>query len=220
MSGLPLKRRGAQRSQRSPALHPPTLPFGNASLSSIACPASLIDARSHRIQAINAAACAAGLTLRKTCYACVHGQRQPCTHSGQPCPIDEVVRRGVPIQVQHEHLIAGGGRRMQNVWVLPLLNRAGEIAQVLHCCWDAAGETLLLPHRRPPAGLKPGADLTSRQRQVLRCLVEGLSNAELAEELCVSLPTAKYHVRNILKKLGVRNRAHACALAVQHDLVG
>jgi DNA-binding CsgD family transcriptional regulator len=208
------------RVQRAPARHPSTLPTGNASLSSIACPASLIDARSYRIRAANAAARAAGLLLEEMCYACVHGQRQPCARSGQPCPIDQVVRRRVPIQVQHEHLAAGGGRRMQSVLVLPLLNRAGEVAQVLHCCWDAPREPLLPPQRLPPAALKPGGDLTPRQRQVLRCLVEGSSNAELAERLCITLPTAKYHVRNILKKLGVRNRAHACALAVEHKLVG
>jgi NarL family two-component system response regulator LiaR len=63
-------------------------------------------------------------------------------------------------------------------------------------------------------------DLTSREREVLALLVEGLSNPEIAERLSVSRSTAKAHVSNILSKLGVTNRAEAVAMAVQQNLVG
>jgi NarL family two-component system response regulator LiaR len=65
----------------------------------------------------------------------------------------------------------------------------------------------------------PGHDLSERERQVLALLVQGLSNPEIADRLCVSRSTAKAHVSNILSKLGVSNRAEAAALAVQHKLV-
>lgn len=51
--------------------------------------------------------------------------------------------------------------------------------------------------------------LTSREREVLRLLLAGDSNAEIAGELVISLATAKKHVSNLLGKLGVATRAQA-----------
>jgi NarL family two-component system response regulator LiaR len=64
-----------------------------------------------------------------------------------------------------------------------------------------------------------GDDLTERQREVLALLVEGLSNAEIADRLFISLSTARFHVSTILSKLGAANRAEAAALAVKHGLI-
>jgi len=60
--------------------------------------------------------------------------------------------------------------------------------------------------------------LTPREQEVLALLVEGLSNAEIADRLVVSLATAKFHVRGILTKLGVDSRMEAVALAYQQKL--
>jgi len=64
-----------------------------------------------------------------------------------------------------------------------------------------------------------GFDLTERQLEVLALIVEGLSNAQIAERLTISLPTARFHVSTILSKLGATNRAEAAALAVKHRLI-
>ncbi len=66
---------------------------------------------------------------------------------------------------------------------------------------------------------KLGDDLTEREREVLGLLAAGMSNAEIAEGMVVSVAAVKYHVSSILSKLGAANRTEAVALALQHSLV-
>jgi DNA-binding CsgD family transcriptional regulator len=60
------------------------------------------------------------------------------------------------------------------------------------------------------------AQLTPREAEVLKLMVEGLSNSEMATRLFVSLPTVKSHVASILRKLGVRDRTQAVVVALSH----
>ena len=66
---------------------------------------------------------------------------------------------------------------------------------------------------------KFGQDLTPREREVLALLVNGLSNAEIAERLSISESTAKFHVSNILSKLHAGSRGEAIAMALRSGLV-
>jgi DNA-binding NarL/FixJ family response regulator len=96
----------------------------------------------------------------------------------------------------------------------------------------AAGEALLAPsvtgrliahfaHRAPaaPRAAAGLAELTEREREVLALVARGLTNAELAGTLRVSLPTAKTHVSRILTKLGARDRTQLVILAYESGIV-
>ncbi|MFY9814084.1 MAG: response regulator transcription factor [Dehalococcoidales bacterium] len=65
----------------------------------------------------------------------------------------------------------------------------------------------------------PFQEMTGREKEILALMVEGMSNNEIAERLIVSQSTVKFHVSNILSKLGVTGRTEAVALAVKHHLV-
>jgi NarL family two-component system response regulator LiaR len=68
--------------------------------------------------------------------------------------------------------------------------------------------------RKPDAG----AQLTDREREVLRLLADGRSNKEIARTLVVSERTVKGHVSNILGKLGLQDRTQAALFAVRNGL--
>jgi DNA-binding NarL/FixJ family response regulator len=105
----------------------------------------------------------------------------------------------------------------------------------------AAGEALLAPSitrrlisefARTPARTLPMAPdtaaradeitglLTEREREVLRLVATGLSNAEIADRLCISPATAKTHVAHLLTKLDARDRVQLVITAYQAGLAG
>jgi NarL family two-component system response regulator LiaR len=113
--------------------------------------------------------------------------------------------------------------------------RAGAIGYLLK---SVSGDELAAAIRRAYAGLPtlapeaaqvlidavttPASDgvvLTAREREVLSLLTEGLTNAEIAARLFVSLSTVKTHVSSIIAKLGAATRTEAATIAVREHLV-
>ena len=64
-----------------------------------------------------------------------------------------------------------------------------------------------------------GADLTSREVDLLKALAQGLSNRRIAKEFWITEQTVKFHLTNIYRKLGVANRTEAAHYAHAHRLV-
>jgi two-component system, NarL family, response regulator LiaR len=62
-------------------------------------------------------------------------------------------------------------------------------------------------------------ELTTREREVLVLMKDGMNNNQIAEKLYVSVSTVKFHVSSILGKLGVNNRTEAVALAMERRLI-
>ncbi len=76
----------------------------------------------------------------------------------------------------------------------------------------------LVPEALHPPQPHAPTDLTAREMEVLRLLARGLTNAQIAEELVVSLLTVKAHLRSIYSKLGVTSRSAATRYALDHHL--
>jgi DNA-binding NarL/FixJ family response regulator len=80
----------------------------------------------------------------------------------------------------------------------------------------AVGARSAVPSRSPATE----AGLTDREAAILKALVGGLSNKQIARELWLAEQTVKFHLTNIYRKLGVASRAEAVHYAYGHGLVG
>ena len=112
-----------------------------------------------------------------------------------------------------------------------LLKDAGPalLAQAVHAA--ANGDALIAPnvtarllsafahaHRAAPPQ-QPREALTEREEQVLLTVARGLTNAEIAAELYISLSTVKTHIASLMMKLGARNRVEIAMWAYETDRV-
>jgi two-component system nitrate/nitrite response regulator NarL len=71
---------------------------------------------------------------------------------------------------------------------------------------------------QPNQALRLAGHLTSRERECLLMLVEGLDTAAMMDRLCVSRTTVRTHLQSVLTKLGVHSRLEAVSFAVRHRL--
>jgi DNA-binding NarL/FixJ family response regulator len=89
------------------------------------------------------------------------------------------------------------------------------------------GDSLLFPAAVRRLATRPGgpgrglaeANLTDREAEVLRLIAQGRSNSEIAAELFLGVETVKTHVRNVLAKLGARDRVQAVITAYESGFI-
>ncbi|NGZ76859.1 response regulator [Saccharibacillus alkalitolerans] len=104
-------------------------------------------------------------------------------------------------------------------------SRANEVADAIRAA--VRGQSVLesqvaakmMDRFRAPAPVRaPHEDLTDREMEVLRLLAQGKSNQEIADELIIGIKTVKFHVTNLLSKLGVEDRTQAAIYAYKNGL--
>ncbi|GAG91853.1 unnamed protein product [marine sediment metagenome] len=81
---------------------------------------------------------------------------------------------------------------------------------------SAAAQALVASTNESPT---LGDELTNREREILTLLVAGKTNKEIAGQLSLSEGTVRFHVSNILSKMGASNRTEAVSLALQQGIV-
>jgi NarL family two-component system response regulator LiaR len=87
-----------------------------------------------------------------------------------------------------------------------------------------SGHTVLAPGTAPmlqagPSSSPTADPLTDREQEILALMAAGLSNADMARRLSLSLSTVKFHVSNVIAKLEVNSRTEAVAVATQRNLI-
>jgi len=138
--------------------------------------------------------------------------------------LDEIVRRFPKIKVvmlsasTSQELIAAALRRGASAYLAKSVDPTdlpSTLRQVLEGNVWSMSETGV---EHDGAGAK-ALGLTEREGAILQALARGLSNDEIARELWVTQQTVKFHLTNIYRKLGAKNRTQATRIAQQHGLV-
>ncbi|WP_078952470.1 response regulator [Streptomyces sp. NRRL F-5755] len=108
-----------------------------------------------------------------------------------------------------------------------LLKRSGPTLLIEAVRAAMAGDTLISPqitvrllqHLTPPTAPAPAPDpLTPREREIVRLVAQGLTNAEIATQMVITPGTVKTHLANVQGKLRVRNRVGIAAWAWETGL--
>lgn len=126
-----------------------------------------------------------------------------------------------PVRLGYDQAVATalaelGAERFQAMW------EAGRSTPLIEAVDVAASIRVDSPlFARQPSSTEQAAHphLSARERDVLRLVVEGLSDSEIAEALSIGRRTVNTHVTSILNKLGVGSRTAAAAYALRHDLL-
>ncbi len=190
----------------------------------------------------------AGEVLGKRCYAVLCGIRSGRSWCRADCAVRQSVRAGVLPGHATLDVLSKDGRRfpVTSTFIVHKVRRKPQIVHVLHddSRQEAMRQTLrriqnLLRglgsrHASIPVGIgtapappeatpaRPEANglsiLTRRELQVLQLLTEGLTTETVATRLGVSRFTARNHIQNTLRKLGLRTRTQAIAVAFAEGL--
>ena len=173
--------------------------------------------------------------LGKRCYDVIAGRdgngnvycyrNCPVAHQARDLPKDPVHRFQLSMET------GSGARKTIEVSLFAIPSYHPALSTVVHVLRDGKPNVSVLERelakedvgREPlwPMETKSGQpiDLTVREKEILRCLAEGLSTSAIGKKLFISPVTVRNHVQNILHKLDVHTKLAAVVFAYQHDLI-
>jgi len=138
--------------------------------------------------------------------------------------LDEIRKRFPEVKVvmlsastNHE-LVETALRRGASAYVVKSVDPADLPSTLRQVVSGTVFSTVGVPDSSGSTGAR-AAGLTERETAILRAAARGLSNEEIARELWVTQQTVKFHLTNIYRKLGVKNRTEATRTAYQQGLV-
>lgn len=143
-------------------------------------------------------------------FGCAEGQRE---------------RAGVmvyePVRLGYDQAVATalaelGAERFQATWEA---GRSTPLVEAVDVAASIGVDSPLFARQPTSTEQAPPRRLSTRERDVLRLVVEGLSDSEIAEALSIGRRTVNTHVTSILNKLGVSSRTAAAAYALRHDVL-
>jgi len=173
--------------------------------------------------------------LGKRCYDVMAGRDEngniycyrncPVVYQAREKPDDPVRRFQLSVDTGKK------GRKSIEVSLFAIPSYHPALSAVVHVLREPKQKTSALERdlaketdsREPlwPMTTKEGApiDLTSREKEILRCLGEGLSTPEIAKRLFIAPVTVRNHIQAVLQKLDVHTKMAAVVFAYQHDLL-
>jgi PAS domain S-box-containing protein len=173
--------------------------------------------------------------LGKRCYDVIGGRDENGNvYCYKNCPVAYQAREMQKEPVHRFQLsmeTGSGARKMVEVSLFAIPSYHPALSTVVHVLRDGKQKASALERslaeeadgREPlwPMETKAGQpiDLTAREKEILRCLAQGLPTAAIGKKLFISPVTVRNHVQNILQKLDVHTKLSAVVFAYQHDLI-
>ncbi|HET6348902.1 MAG TPA: LuxR C-terminal-related transcriptional regulator [Candidatus Krumholzibacteria bacterium] len=153
---------------------------------------------------------------RQCALSCMVEAHQPVRHF----EMDVRAESGAMIPTGFSIVVLPGARAGQYTMIhfMEKVDRQQEVSALIHrILTDSQPEPVSAISVEPPSA--PPAPLTSREIEVLRLLADGTSTQDIASSLFISVPTARNHVQNILRKLDVHSKLEAVSLALRNHLL-
>jgi len=179
----------------------------------------------------------AARVLGKRCHEILHGVDFFGNHFCNPqCALTCMVKHGDAVhhfemEVRTESgemipagfsiVVLPGAKKGQYAMIhfMEKVDRQQEVSVLIHRILGDPRAAPVSPHAREEAAPPAQPPLTSREIQVLRLLADGTSTQDIASSLFISVPTARNHVQNILRKLDVHSKLEAVSLALRTHLL-
>jgi DNA-binding NarL/FixJ family response regulator len=127
---------------------------------------------------------------------------------------------GVAVVAYCESEAPGTVQRALDAGALGVVSKSEDTAEVLRAGYVVVrGKQHISPGMRSAVGPAESAEVTPRQRELLRLMADGLDTEDAASALGVSPETVKTHLRGVLSKLGASGRTEAVAIALRRGII-